>query len=385
MNDRLAGALQTLWDQVKHQYPNRSTENDGWIASAAHHAQNPSSDHEADSRGIVHALDLTHDPANGFDSYKFADWLLSHKDPRIKYVISSRRIGGDEGYAKRNGRKAWTWYKYNGSNPHDHHVHISCNKANEDDASVWVLPAGNDAATPIGFVPEGSGKGSWYSQFEGQYRWVDTGDEPGSSALGVPDDQQGFAMYNKSTLGKWRDVRAPNGVILRLQQTDIGPHPNTGRKIDIAAVAAEHFGYSPKNFPTDSIFSWSKIVEKDAPGSTPGTVEPPVTGDLKLTKVFDPRAKEVQKLLGFSSAEQDGYFGPETEKAVKWFQRRAGLSVDGIVGSETLAALQTAPSDARAVIEDVIKALMPYLERNYAILTSEQLAELIVAMRELRK
>lgn len=103
-----------------------------------------------------------------------------------------------------------------------------------------------------------SGKGSWYSQYEGKYSWVDSGDEPDSNALGVPDDQQGVAFYDRSTLGDWFYVLAPNGKTLKLQQTDVGPHPNTGRKIDIAAVAAEKFGYSPKDFPTDEIFYWSR-------------------------------------------------------------------------------------------------------------------------------
>lgn len=102
-----------------------------------------------------------------------------------------------------------------------------------------------------------SGKGSWYSQYRGSYTWVDTGDRPNSNALGVPDSQQGIALYDRSTLGKWFMVKAPNGKVLKLQQTDIGPHPNTGRKIDIAAVAAEAFGYSPLNFPTDKIFYWN--------------------------------------------------------------------------------------------------------------------------------
>lgn len=362
---RLAKCLQVLWDQVKSQYPNRKTDSDGWIASASHHAQNPSSDHEADARGIVHAVDLTHDPANGFDSYKFADWLLEHRDPRIKYVISNCRIGGDDGYASRNGRNAWTWYKYNGSNAHHHHVHISCNKDSEDDASPWVLPDGT------GFAAEGSGKGSWYSQHDGQFKWVDTGDKPGSNALGVPDSQQGFAMYSKATLGKWRDVRAPNGVVLRLQQTDIGPHPNTGRKIDIAAVAAEHFGYSPKNFPTDEIFQWSKIVD---PAVTP---KPEPTEYLKVTRLFDARVVTVQRLLGFSQAEQDGYFGPQTEKAVRWFQRRSGLDVDGVVGMKTMAALQSSPSDTQKIIDEVVKTLMPTIEKNNVVLTHDQLAQLV--------
>lgn len=100
------------------------------------------------------------------------------------------------------------------------------------------------------------GHGSWYSQFDGIYEWRDTGDEPGSSALGVPDDCQGVSFYDHSTLGKWFEVHAPNGQSLILQQTDIGPAPWTGRKIDIASVSAERFGYSPNSFPTNGQFHW---------------------------------------------------------------------------------------------------------------------------------
>lgn len=35
----------------------------------------------------------------------------------------------------------------------------------------------------------------------------------------------------------------------------------------------------------------------------------------------------------------DGIFGPSTEKAVREFQRRAGLKVDGIAGAQTLKRL----------------------------------------------
>ncbi len=101
-----------------------------------------------------------------------------------------------------------------------------------------------------------SGRGSWYSQYKGKHRWRDPGDAPDSCALGCPDDAQGVSFYNSKTLGKWFWVTAPNGVQSLEIQSDIGPHPRTGRKIDISAVAAERFGYKPSNFPTDKIFIW---------------------------------------------------------------------------------------------------------------------------------
>lgn len=112
-----------------------------------------------------------------------------------------------------------------------------------------------------------SGRGSWYSQFEGKYRWVDSADDPDSNKLGVPDSAQGISFYDDSTLGCWFEVQAPNGVVSIEQQTDKGPSPHTGRKIDISAAAAERFGYTPKDFPTDAIFAWRRI---DSPAAVSG-------------------------------------------------------------------------------------------------------------------
>ena len=136
---RIAEGLGTLRSQIQARVPKAPKNEFGWVASDAHSQQNPSSDHESDSRGIVHALDIPHYPELGLDTYKLFDHFRSVKDPRIKYMISNRKIFGDEAYGKRNGRKAWTLYPYNGANPHDEHTHVSINKALEDDARPWDI------------------------------------------------------------------------------------------------------------------------------------------------------------------------------------------------------------------------------------------------------
>src|SRR5262245_20608685 len=118
-----------------------------------------------------------------------------------------------------------------------------------------------------------SGRGSGYSQYQGKHVWRDTGDKPGSNALGVPDSQQGIALPSRSTLGKWFDVTAPNGQTYRLQQTDIGPAKWTGRGIDISAAAAEKMGYSPKNFPTNGSFTWRPASGPPGRGQQQGALD----------------------------------------------------------------------------------------------------------------
>lgn len=52
--------------------------------------------------------------------------------------------------------------------------------------------------------------------------------------------------------------------------------------------------------------------------------------------------KTVQKKLknwGYYTGSVDGIFGSKTKEAVKYFQRKNGLTVDGIVGTNTLKAL----------------------------------------------
>ncbi len=52
--------------------------------------------------------------------------------------------------------------------------------------------------------------------------------------------------------------------------------------------------------------------------------------------------KTIQRKLknwGYYKGAVDGIFGPQTKEAVKYFQRKNGLKVDGIVGNKTLAAL----------------------------------------------
>lgn len=209
MTWRLAASLIQLRSQINEALPKRDKSSDGSIGDENHASR--SSDHNPwVDDGVVTAIDITHDPQNGFDSYAFADYLKDIKDTRIKYVISNRRIFASE-------VSPWTWRKYSGSNPHDHHVHISVQsrKGLYDDRHVWELDG-------FGF----------------------------RSAKNAPPVPQ-VAVLARGTRG--------------------------------ASV------------------------------------------------------EELQRLLG---VEPDGHFGPKTEEAVRFFQKSAGLEVDGVVGLYTWLKLK---------------------------------------------
>lgn len=145
---RDAKSLDVLLTQVNALYPGRDKSNDGTIGDTAH--QQEHSDHNPNSHGVVCARDITHDPASGCDSYKLAEQFCAAKDRRVQYVISNRKIANADIHD-------WAWRPYNGSNPHDHHVHVSVrqNPALYDLETAWNLGALTPPpATPIASIPK---------------------------------------------------------------------------------------------------------------------------------------------------------------------------------------------------------------------------------------
>lgn len=132
---RLAESLKQLRDEINAKYPGRNKASDGWIGDKAHSGRK--SEHNPDANGVVRALDITHDPAHGVDTYAISEFLRQRKDPRILYIISNNRICSPD-------NQNWAWRPYGGTNPHDHHNHISvrATKALYDDRSPWGISNG---------------------------------------------------------------------------------------------------------------------------------------------------------------------------------------------------------------------------------------------------
>jgi lysozyme len=88
------------------------------------------------------------------------------------------------------------------------------------------------------------------------------------------------------------------------------------------------------SMPSDG---FSAVVGGDAP-ATPALKDRP----LLVRGSLGQYVSLLQQLLRDNGADikVDGNFGPETEKAVRAFQRARGLDIDGKVGSETWRALQ---------------------------------------------
>jgi hypothetical protein len=149
-----APALLTFRNEANALNPKRSKASDGSCPSAAHHAQNPSSDHEANAQGYSRAYDLDEKLGlPGLDPDKpllpLVPILLA--DKRTKYVIYERRIYYPDGTSK----------VYTGVNAHDHHLHLSIKNEYVMDTSPWNIARAftpqeqedeDMAATPTHFI-----------------------------------------------------------------------------------------------------------------------------------------------------------------------------------------------------------------------------------------
>lgn len=113
-------AAKSVLRQATALRPKRMKASDGLLPSKAHIKQNPNSDHNS---GF--AVDLTHDPVNGFDGHEVYEALKA--DLRVKYLIFKGMI-----WNKKDGDRPYT-----GPNAHNHHVHISIKDTCGNDTSPW--------------------------------------------------------------------------------------------------------------------------------------------------------------------------------------------------------------------------------------------------------
>lgn len=144
---QLAPALGRLREQVNAFAPKRSKLDDGTIGDAAHRSRK--SDHNPNKYGDVTAVDLTHDPAGGLDSYKLAETLRMNRDSRLEFAISAGKIFFS------SGNKPWQWQPYTGKNAHRQHVHVSVidSRLLYNDKRDWNISVGPIVSLPAESTP----------------------------------------------------------------------------------------------------------------------------------------------------------------------------------------------------------------------------------------
>jgi hypothetical protein len=163
---KLAPCLVAMEAEADRLAPRRRRTSDGSIGDHAHAVRR--SDHNPDEEGNpdwVDALDLSHDPANGYDAHAHARQVARNVvngiEDRVSYIISDWEI-----FSEKNG--VWKWRPYSGANGHTIHAHYSVNDQHRQDTSPWFSsvppfpaptpppyspPAAPDAPAPAPITP----------------------------------------------------------------------------------------------------------------------------------------------------------------------------------------------------------------------------------------
>lgn len=157
----LAPSLVRLRASVNAAFPRRDKSSDGWIGDAAH--ANRRSEHNPDSRGCVHAIDVDIDDGDaGRDLRKeLIAAAVGHR--AVWYVITNGVI-----YSRTYN---WRPRAYTGPNGHFKHVHVSIRLAADAESDTTLLlkapkppapkpapkpkpaPTGGRPATPVAKKP----------------------------------------------------------------------------------------------------------------------------------------------------------------------------------------------------------------------------------------
>jgi hypothetical protein len=124
-------------EQVDDSFPERLRKSDGWIGDARHSARKNASDHNPDwtANGCVRAIDIDARLSDdkGLSAY-LADQIRLHgkTNGRISYVIHQGKIA--------SSLLGWRWRKYKGINQHNHHIHISFKKDQDNNSDFFNIP-----------------------------------------------------------------------------------------------------------------------------------------------------------------------------------------------------------------------------------------------------
>ncbi len=135
-----------------------------------------------------------------------------------------------------------------------------------------------------------SGASSWY----GGPRDSQDNDRP--ALAGASNREPGIAVYNRGTLGGYWRVKFPNGRSLTVRQTDIGPAPWTGKKVDVNYTAVKAAGYTEGNYPNPHVTAEYLGKRKPPTGPAPTAPAAPTPAAPAVAAAL-PQADDARKRL----------------------------------------------------------------------------------------
>ena len=135
MKPWLSKAAVQLRNQIDDTYESRSRKSDGWIADLRHQLAGKS-DHIPDrSNFCVRAIDVDARLSdNKGDSAYLADQIRQYakNNRRVSYVIHLGMIASPI--------MNYKWRRYRGYSPHNHHIHISFRKDQDNNSDFFNIP-----------------------------------------------------------------------------------------------------------------------------------------------------------------------------------------------------------------------------------------------------
>jgi hypothetical protein len=271
----LAPTLRVLREEINTRWPHRDRGSDGWIGDADHQARRSDHNPDGDDRS-VNAIDVDVD---GIDPLLVVRQCITH--PSCQYVIYNRVI-----WSRTRG---FTAARYNGTNPHNKHLHVSVShqRSLEDSQRPWGIAA--SPATRLGDrVLRNGCRG-------GDVRELQTLANRVGAGLTVDGD-----FGPRTTV--W--VRAFQKSRALVADAVVGP----------ATLAALRQATAPPPPPA---------------GQVPGcrTIRRGSSG---------PDVAFVKRFVGARRCGPPGAdFDERTEAGVRWYQRMRGLTDDGVVGRLT--------------------------------------------------
>ena len=312
-----APSLVALRNEVDTLWPGRSRISDGSIGDNRHgrtvNSHNPvgaSNGPRFGTRGAVHAMDIT---SSGIDVSRLLTAVIG--DSRVWYVIHDSKI-----WSRTTG---WTARAYTGD-PHTTHVHINLREdsqpaavAAENGTGPWFT--GKRGSAPAYLTAPTSGLSLTDSQVRAlQKALIAAGFDIPAGATGHYGSQTTSAVAAFQRAQGWRGSGA-DGIA----------GPETLRRLGVTAIVTA----TPVSTTTPSSRTTTRPATKKARATNPAGLSKKKT--RKLQRRLIARGYTIP-----SGA--TGWYGPETTRAVKAFQRAQGWrggQADGIAGNETLRRL----------------------------------------------
>jgi hypothetical protein len=138
----LAPSLVALTKEINQRWPQPTWPTvgvgDGWVGDTSHAARKSDHNPDWDRGGVVRAVDIG---VQGRDARAILDEVIG--DKRAWYVIHKGVI-----YSRTYG---WAANRYTGSNPHNHHIHVSIqhSRGAESDRSPWFGGRSKKRTVPV--------------------------------------------------------------------------------------------------------------------------------------------------------------------------------------------------------------------------------------------